>query len=188
MQRLLPSLMLTGTLLTTLLAAPSLASQEDVKRELERLKLPADTLSATPVLLPRPPRSSVPGESAAVTILAPLGAIAIGSSFGYVGTAFGALAAPLTMGAGHFHAGDPLRGTLISLGGPAVMLTSFMGFGLVGEKIEDPSIRHLRGWATGLLGSLAVTIGYWLWAANDAAETARRKQDEATRLAPAAPR
>lgn len=153
---------------------PAAASQDEVKRELERLGLP-ETLSIQRDLSSQ----AAPEHSSALTIAAPLSVIALSSTLGYPGLAVGAIAAPLTMGAGHFHAGAPVKGTLVSLGGPAVMVGSFLACYALGEPLVDPNVRYMRGLGPGLIGSLIVTTGYWIWAAFDAGETARQKQREA---------
>jgi hypothetical protein len=187
-QTMLTRSLLVGLFLATVLASPAHASKEDIARELERMGLPAETLSVTSPRQVQPARSALPELSATLTLAAPLSAIGFSATFGYAGIPLALFIAPPTIGAGHFLAGDPWRGTLVGLGAPAMMLGSYMVFGSLGATFDTSGPHQARGIGIGLLGSLVATTGYWLWAAFDAAETARRKQDEATRQAPVAPR
>lgn len=76
---------------------------------------------------------------------------------------------PFTFGLGHFYAGDPLRGTLVTLGGPVAMLA---GAGL-GGALGGLSRTGGTPWLG--MGAWTAATAYGGWAAYDAYLTAQHK-------------
>lgn len=83
-----------------------------------------------------------------------------------------AMASPLGLGFGQAYAGDPWRGFWVGVGGPATVL----GAGMAGFAIDvflNPSARW-AGFGGLALGMAAGAVGYNVWAATDAFQTAER--------------
>ncbi|MDB5096546.1 MAG: hypothetical protein JWM80_967 [Cyanobacteria bacterium RYN_339] len=80
------------------------------------------------------------------------------------------IAIPFGFGLGHFYAGDPLRGLLVTAGGP---IATIVGAGLGGALNFAAPGQGSMAWV-GMGGMTAATI-YGSWAAFDAYETAERQ-------------
>lgn len=152
------------------LATPSVAFADTETAPLRSLALASVQLSASPRAVP------APDVAAGLSLWVPLG----------VTVAILPLAGPLSMfaggltaGAGHLYAGDPARGVMVSLGGvvvPALGIGLGVGIGM-GLAPSHSSLNSLGFIATaGLVAGLASTIGYLLFASQDARHTAERRQ------------
>ena len=82
------------------------------------------------------------------------------------------LLVPLGFGLGQAYAGDPWRGTLVSLGGMAVEVGSL---GLLGATFGSRGGNGGGGMGAILLLGLAATAGYGAWAAWDAHQVAEQR-------------
>lgn len=83
--------------------------------------------------------------------------------------AFG-LGAPLGFGAGHWYAGDPVRGALVSLGGFGAAYAGY-SWGLSSGGGRYPGGGSLT---IAVLTAWGVSLAYGLWAGYDAHHTAER--------------
>lgn len=80
--------------------------------------------------------------------------------------------APAGFGAGHFYAGDPLRGTWVSLGGPVVTMGSAMAVQFVYSKLNPCTPGILCSRDPFFFTLLISGIAYGSWASWDAYRTA----------------
>lgn len=84
-------------------------------------------------------------------------------------------------GAGHFYAGDPLRGTLVSLGGPVAVIGTGFIFQSISQALTPPCTSITCGGMMDvnpfLTGWLLATLGYGAWASWDAYQTAIRRNE-----------
>ncbi|MFN3431825.1 MAG: hypothetical protein ACK46X_17965 [Candidatus Sericytochromatia bacterium] len=85
------------------------------------------------------------------------------------------LLVPLGFGLGQAYAGDPWRGTLVSLGGMAVEVGTL---GLLGAALGSRGGNGGGGTGAILLVGLAATAGYGAWAAWDAHQVAEKRPTE----------
>lgn len=86
------------------------------------------------------------------------------------------LLVPLGFGLGQAYAGDPWRGTLVSLGGMAVEVGALT---LLGATLGSRGGNGGGGVGAILLLGLAATAGYGAWAAWDAHQTVQTRSVEA---------
>jgi hypothetical protein len=109
---------------------------------------------------------------------------------GSAGTAPMLAVAPLTLGAGHFYAGDPARGLLYGLGGCAAMGLPY-GLTLAVSNALNPPSSSVTAGANNLLSAAVVgtlsLLTYGACGAWDANETERRVLRERGPAMPARP-
>lgn len=158
-----------GLSLALLMATPAPGAHAAADHaDLQHLAVQQEGLSAEPV--------ADPGFASTLSLLVPVGfAVATAPIAGPLSV----IAAPLGAGAGHFYAGDPLRGTLITLGGlvvPSLGIGLGVGAGSLHASL-DPRNASLGSIATlGIVGGLISAIGYTVFAARDAQTTAERRK------------
>jgi hypothetical protein len=156
--------LLAAALIATSLADPALARTSSPFDEVE-------VAPSRPGWLP-PAVLTVGGTALAVPLIG-LPLLFLGNA----GTAPMLAVAPLTLGAGHFYAGDPARGLLYGLGGYAAMGIPY-GLTLAVRTTVNPSSSSITADASNLL--IAATVGtlslltYGACGAWDANETERR--------------
>jgi len=156
--------------LALFLAIPARAIAAPETSSLEALALQRDSLSIGTSYRLGPE----PGTAFMLSAVLPSAVTLVGLPLGPLGFA----AAALTTGAGHFYAGDPGRGVLVSLGG---LLASGLGMGLglgVGLNYAQSnpvgSSIGLVAWSV-LIGGAVSTLGYAFFAGADAYHTAERQ-------------
>lgn len=146
---------------TATLASPALAGEDTAACQVRR---------STP---------QVAGQISAYSALGVLGTgVVVRLVEGYFGSSLAILfLEPLALGSGHVYAGDPWRGALVAAGGYGAMgLGTGAGMAMASgiSAINPGLMANDRGLAL-ILGSAAVvTLGYSVWAVNDATATAER--------------
>ena len=104
-------------------------------------------------------------------------------SLAWAGATTAYVLAPVSVGAGQFYAGDPLRGTLVGLGAYAVGAAAILASGVFGDTGHSyppgvgPSTEQQALTVVSLVG---LPLVYCLWSGYDAYQTAVRKDHEAT--------
>jgi hypothetical protein len=175
----MPSLrsLLAASLIATSLANPALARTAAPFDE-------AEVAPNRPGWLP-PAVLTVGGTVLAVPLIG-LPLLFLGSA----GTAPMLAVAPLTLGAGHFYAGDPTRGLLYGLGGYAAMGLTY-GLTLAVGRTLNPSSGRMTADAENLINAALVgtlsLLTYGACGAWDANETERRVLRERGPAMPARP-
>lgn len=99
---------------------------------------------------------------------------------------------PIAFGGGQFYAGEPWRGTLVTLGGPLATFAGFLAGALVLPALfpyqapPPPAVPMGSGYALtmGLFSGIAACAGYGGWAIWDAYQVAQSKNRIPVRLQP----
>lgn len=155
---------LCAAILTLSFSLPALAAEPG---NLDTLALRSEVLAATPTQRSGPD----PQLAANLSLWVPLVGLLTGPG------AF--VASPALSSAGHFYAGDPWRGTMITLGGFVVPTAGLLAGFFAGDFMDRTTTSHgpyyyatMLGISAGVLSSL----GYVLFASKDAYGTAERQQ------------